>query len=92
MYFHHALFFGQISYFHALFSSNTETRSLIGPNEKQIRPVEFQTTCRQKIINVAHQLNSCLGSVEDIVGNGENNGYQHKFFSCYHNLFKRLLF
>ena len=40
-------------------------------------------------INVTEKLKFVLGRVENIVGKGENAGYQ--FFSFYHNVFKRLL-
>ena len=41
-------------------------------------------------VNMAENLKFCLGSVENIVGKGENAGYQHFLFSL--NVFKRLLF
>ena len=40
-------------------------------------------------INVTYVPNFVLGRVENIVGKGENDGYQHFLFS--HNAFKRPL-
>ena len=42
-------------------------------------------------INVTEKIKLVLGRVENIVGKGENAGYQH-FFSFSHNVFKSLLF
>ena len=41
------------------------------------------------IINVAEMMTSLSDSVENIVGKGENTGYQHLLLT--HNVFKKLL-
>ena len=49
---------------------------------------QIHSICRQQI-NVAKIMISVSDQVENIVGKGENAGYQHFFFS--QNVFKRLL-
>ena len=59
------------------------------PNGKILDLPKYEAFAEDKII-VTQKLKFTLGRVENIVGKGENAGYQHFSFSC--NIFKSFLF
>ena len=59
------------------------------PNNKKLDWSKSKAFADDKI-NVIEKLKFVLGRVENMVGNGENAGYQH--FLLFHNVFNRLVF
>ena len=57
------------------------------PNVKSLEKSNLLDFAQDKI-NVTHKMNFVVGSVEDIVGKGDNAGYQHclLFPQCFQNV------